>query len=71
MLGGTGLVEAGTYVAILGGTLLAGLISVQAAAAAVILIALVGYASGRPGAARAGAGGGHVIDFNVFRSSCG
>ena len=30
MLGGTGLVEAGTYIAILGGTLLAGVISVQA-----------------------------------------
>jgi hypothetical protein len=32
VLGGTGLVEAGTYIAILGGTLLAGVISVQAAA---------------------------------------
>ena len=28
VLGGTGLVEAGTYIAILGGTLLAGVISV-------------------------------------------
>ena len=34
VLGGTGLVEAGTYIAILGGTLLAGVIPVQAAAAA-------------------------------------
>ena len=33
VLGGTGLVEAGTYVAILGGTLLAGLIRVEVAAA--------------------------------------
>ena len=34
VLGGTGLVEAGTYIAILGGTLLAGVISVQASAVA-------------------------------------
>ena len=47
VLGGTGLVEAGTYVAILGGTLLAGIIPVEAAAVGVLLIALVGYFSGR------------------------
>ena len=47
VLGGTGLVEAGTYIAILGGTLLAGVISVQAAAVAVIVIAVIGYWSGR------------------------
>src|SRR5215210_8308105 len=40
VLGGTGLVEAGTYVAILGGTLLAGIIPVEAAAAAVLVIAM-------------------------------
>ena len=57
VLGGTGLVEAGTYIAILGGTLLAGVISVQAAAVGVILIALIGYAARPPGAARAGARG--------------
>jgi len=69
VLGGTGLVEAGTYVAILGGTLLAGVISVQAAAAGVILIALVGYASGRQVPPAPALEGGHVIDFNIFRSS--
>src|SRR3712207_2359016 len=37
VLGGTGLVEAGTYIAILGGTLLAGIIPVEASAIGVIL----------------------------------
>ncbi|HET9426864.1 MAG TPA: MFS transporter [Allosphingosinicella sp.] len=69
VLGGTGLVEAGTYVAILGGTLLAGVISVQAAAAAVILLALAGYASGRQVPPAPALEEGHRIDFNVFRSS--
>ena len=69
MLGGTGLVEAGTYIAILGGTLLAGVISVQASAVGVILIALVGYVSGRQVPPAPALEGGHVIDFNIFRSS--
>ena len=47
VLGGTGLVEAGTYVAILAGTILAGVISVQAAAATVLAVALVGWWTGR------------------------
>ena len=69
VLGGTGLVEAGTYVAILGGTLLAGVISVQASAAAVILLALVGYAAGRQVPPAPALEEGHRIDLNVFRSS--
>ncbi|HEV2818200.1 MAG TPA: MFS transporter [Allosphingosinicella sp.] len=69
VLGGTGLVEAGTYVAILGGTLLAGVISIQASAVAVIAIALIGYASGRNVPPAPALEGGHVIDFNIFRSS--
>ena len=69
VLGGTGLVEAGTYVAILGGTLLAGIISVQAAAFAVIAIALIGYLSGREVPPAPPMEDGHRIDFNVFRSS--
>ena len=69
VLGGTGLVEAGTYIAILGGTLLAGVISVQAAAAAVVLIALVGYWSGRRVPAAPPIDNGHVVDLNIVRSS--
>ena len=47
VLGGTGLVEAGTYMAILGGTILAGVIDIEISAVLVILIAIVGYISGR------------------------
>jgi MFS family permease len=47
VLGGTGLVEAGTYIAILVGTILAGIIPVEVAAVAVVVTALIGYWSGR------------------------
>ncbi|KAG5726418.1 hypothetical protein E4T56_gene1837 [Termitomyces sp. T112] len=45
VLAGTGLVEAGTYIAILAGTILAGFIPVEWAAAGVFVTALVGYAT--------------------------
>jgi MFS family permease len=49
VLGGTGLVEAGTYIAILGGTILAGMLvaTPQIAAAATIGIAVLGFLAGR------------------------
>jgi MFS family permease len=49
VLGGTGLVEAGTYIAILGGTILAGMLASAPAAAAVATVgfALLGYLAGR------------------------
>jgi len=47
VLAGTGLVEAGTYIAILAGTILAGWISVEWAAIGVVVTALVGYATSR------------------------
>jgi MFS family permease len=49
VLGGTGLVEAGTYIAILGGTILAGLLSASPAwvGAATISIAALGFLAGR------------------------
>ena len=43
VLGGTGLVEAGTYIAILAGTILAGVIDVEWAALGVVLVAGLGY----------------------------
>jgi len=43
VLPGTGLVEAGTYVAILAGTILAGYIPVQVAAVLVMITACIGY----------------------------
>src|SRR5437763_12637346 len=49
VLGGTGLVEAGTYLAILGGTILAGALAAipPAAAASTIGLALLGLLAGR------------------------
>src|SRR5919107_844526 len=49
VLGGTGLVEAGTYVAILLGTILAGVLATRAEAAAVAVLgfAVLGYLTGR------------------------
>src|SRR3546814_10853259 len=47
VLGGTGLVEAGTYIAVLAGTIVAGWISVDAAAVAVVVVAVLGYLVGR------------------------
>ena len=49
VLGGTGLVEAGTYIAILLGTILAGVLATRPeyAAVAVFGFALLGYAAGR------------------------
>jgi MFS family permease len=49
VLGGTGLVEAGTYIAILGGTILAGMLAPlpAVAAAATVAIAVLGLLAGR------------------------
>ena len=47
VLAGTGLVEAGTYIAILAGTILAGFIDVELAALLVFVTALIGYATSR------------------------
>jgi MFS family permease len=69
VLGGTGLVEAGTYMAILGGTILAGVIDIEVSAALVIIIAIIGYISGRQVPPAPALEDGHIIDYNVFRSS--
>ena len=69
VLAGTGLVEAGTYIAILAGTIVAGWIDVQWAALGVVVTAAAGYLSGRqvppapPGIAP------EPLDFHVIRSS--
>ena len=69
VLGGTGLVEAGTYIAILIGTILAGIIAVEWAALGVVLTAIIGYLSGRqvPPAPPEHAETG--IDWHILRSS--
>lgn len=69
VLAGTGLVEAGTYIAILAGTILAGWIPVEVAAAGVVLTALVGYVSGRQVPPAPPMIDAQKIDYNVLTSS--
>jgi MFS family permease len=69
VLAGTGLVEAGTYIAILGGTILAGWIPVEWAAVGVVVTALVGFATSRHVPPAPPTGALEKIDFNVFTSS--
>lgn len=69
VLGGTGLVEAGTYLSILMGTVLAGWLTSRQAAAAVMVVAVIGWIAGRqiPPAPREGPM--LDINWNPFTSS--
>jgi predicted MFS family arabinose efflux permease len=69
VLAGTGLVEAGTYVAILAGTILAGWIPVEWAAGLIIVTSLVGYASARQVPSAPPLGEIERIDRHILRSS--
>lgn len=69
VLGGTGLVEAGTYIAILGGTILAGLISVEWTAVSVVLLAVLGFLAGRQVPPAPPMGKVEPLDFHVWRAS--
>lgn len=69
VLAGTGLVEAGTYIAILAGTILAGWISAEAAAVWVIVLAVIGYISGRQVPPAPPLIPPEPLDYNVVRSS--
>lgn len=69
VLAGTGLVEAGTYIAILAGTILAGWIPVEVAAAGVVVTALVGYATGRQVPPAPPMIEDQKVDYNIWRSS--
>lgn len=69
VLAGTGLVEAGTYIAILGGTILAGWIAVEWAAAAVIGLSVAGYLVSRHIPPAPPLGEVEPIDRNIWRSS--
>lgn len=69
VLPGTGLVEAGTYIAVLAGTIVAGWISVDAAAIAVVAIACVGFFAGREVPSAPPLCKPEPIDFHVLRSS--
>ncbi|MHA6722474.1 MFS transporter [Sphingomonas sp. RS2018] len=69
VLGGTGMVEAATYLSILLGTVMAGFVSVEAAAVLVIVVALIGWFAGRmvPPAPRVGPK--LKINYNPFTAS--
>jgi MFS family permease len=69
VLAGTGLVEAGTYIAILFGTILAGWIDVEWAAVGVILTAIVGYFAGRQVPPAPPMTKAEPLDWNLWRSS--
>lgn len=69
VLAGTGLVEAGTYIAILTGTILAGWIDVEWAALGVVVTALVGYLTGRQVPPAPPQTSAEPIDYNVLRAS--
>lgn len=69
VLAGTGLVEAGTYIAILAGTILAGWIPVEWAAVGVVLTAVVGYIAGRQVPPAPPMIASEPLDFHFIRSS--
>jgi len=69
VLPGTGLVEAGTYIAILAGTIVGGIIAAEHAAVGVLLVAGIGWLTGRqvPPAPPMTQDAG--VDFHIIRSS--
>ena len=69
VLAGTGLVEAGTYIAILAGTILAGYLDVQWAAAAVVVTALIGYLTSRQVPPAPPYDHGQPLDWHLLRAS--
>jgi len=69
VLAGTGLVEAGTYIAILAGTILAGFIPVEWAAAGVFITALVGYATCLSVPSAPPQEEAQPLDFHILRAS--
>lgn len=69
VLAGTGLVEAGTYIAILAGTILAGWLPVEWAAAIVLGMALLGYGVSRQVPPAPPLATPQPIDYHALRSS--
>ncbi len=69
VLAGTGLVEAGTYIAILAGTILAGWLPVEWAAVGVVATALIGYATSRYVPPAPPQGLVEPLDYHLWRSS--
>lgn len=69
LLAGTGLVEAGTFIAILLGQVAGGLMKPDQSAFAVLVVAVLGYVAGRMVPPALPEPGRHAIDLNVWRGS--
>lgn len=69
MMGGTGLIEAGTFLAILGGQLLAGVIPAETAGLAAVGIAIFGFLASLAVPPAPPVAQGLHIDRNIFRST--
>lgn len=69
VLAGTGLVEAGTYIAILAGTILAGWIPIEAAGVIVVVMAVIGFITSKQVPPAPPIEPDQKIDYHVFRSS--
>ncbi len=71
VLGGTGLVEAGTYLAILGGTIAGGIIPGDIAGVGIIIVAIIGRITAQsvPDAPPESDAPTAKMDWNIFRSS--
>ncbi|MXO63680.1 MFS transporter [Qipengyuania oceanensis] len=69
VLAGTGLVEAGTYIAILAGTIIAGWIPVEASAVGVVLVAIAGYFTSRSVPPAPPVIPGEKLDWHIVRAS--
>lgn len=71
VLGGTGLVEAGTYIAILTGTIVGGILDPKISAVGVIIVAIIGRLTAHyvPSAPPESDAPSSKIDWNIFRSS--
>ena len=68
VLGGTGLIEASRYVAVLAGTIVAGWIDHRTAAGLVLAVAVLGYLAGRLVPPAPAQGPAFELDFNVVRA---
>lgn len=69
VLGGTGLVEAGTYIAILAGTILAGFVNAREAAAMVLGVAGIGWLTARSVPSAPPPGERPPLDLHIIRAS--
>ena len=69
IMGGTGLIEAGTFLAILGGQLLAGVISPQTAAMVAMGLSVLGLLAAWAVPPAPPVGTGHRLDWNIWQGT--